>query len=137
MSKICVTTNNSILIFVSTCKKITQSEPTEFSKNGVIHSKVEVIAFSNCLKLNANPTLHRVLYLFYAVTNFGTLQLYAILRHYYRKYIEIEFLKIFYLRKFWTSNAIYDQSFQVKAGILSSKKKNYRSFMIISNETRN
>ena len=37
------------------------------------------------------------------MTNLGTLQLYAILRHYYRKYIEIEFLKIFYLRKFWTS----------------------------------
>ena len=33
----------------------------------------------------------------------------AISRHYYRKYIEIEFLKIFYLRKYWTSNAIFVQ----------------------------
>ena len=58
MSKICVTTNTSILIFVSTCKQINQSEPTEFSKNGVFHSKGVVIAFSNCFKLNANPALH-------------------------------------------------------------------------------
>ena len=57
MSKICVTTNTSILIFTSTCKQLTQSEPTGFSKNGVFHSKGVVIAFSNCLKVNANPTL--------------------------------------------------------------------------------
>ena len=111
MSKICVTTNTSILIFVSTCKQITQSEPTEFSKNGVFHSKGVVIAFSNYLKLNANPTLHSAYIMLRSITNFGTLQLYAILRHYYRKYIEIEFLKIFYLRKFWTSNAISEDLF--------------------------
>ena len=51
MSKICLTTNTSILIFVSTCKQIAQSEPTGFSKNGVFHSKCVVIAFSNYLKL--------------------------------------------------------------------------------------
>ena len=33
----------------------------------------------------------------------------ATLGHYYRKYIEIEFLKIFYLRKFWTSNEIFSK----------------------------
>ena len=47
MSKICVTTNISIHIFISTCKQVTQSEPTEFSKNGGFHSKVVVIFFSN------------------------------------------------------------------------------------------
>ena len=35
----------------------TQSEPTEFSKNGVFHSKTVVITFSKCLNLNPNPTL--------------------------------------------------------------------------------
>ena len=61
MSKICVNTNSSILIFVSTCKQLTKSEPTEFSKNGVFHSKGVVIAFSNYLKLNANlPTIWKV-----------------------------------------------------------------------------
>ena len=54
MSEICVITNTSILIFVSTCKQLTQSEPTEFSKNGVFHSKGVVIAFSNYLKSIAN-----------------------------------------------------------------------------------
>ena len=101
MSKICVTTNTSILIFVSTCKQITQSEPTEFSKNGLFHSKGVVIAFSNYVQLIANPVLHSVEETVHKVTNFGKLQLYANLSHYYRKYIEIEFLKIFYL-----SNAI-------------------------------
>ena len=57
MSKICVTTNTPVVIFVSTCKQITQSEPTEFLKNGVFHSKGVVIAFSNYLKLIANHTL--------------------------------------------------------------------------------
>ena len=33
MSKICVTTNISMLIFASTCKQLPQLEPTEFSKN--------------------------------------------------------------------------------------------------------
>ena len=54
MSKICVTRNTSILIFVSTCKQLTQSEPTKFSKNGVFHSRGVVIAFSNYLKLNSS-----------------------------------------------------------------------------------
>ena len=30
--------NISILIFISTCKQVTQSEPMEFSKNNVFHS---------------------------------------------------------------------------------------------------
>ena len=47
MSKICVTTNISILIFVSTCKQLTQSEPMGFSKNGAFHSKSVVIIFQN------------------------------------------------------------------------------------------
>ena len=47
MSKISVTTNISIFIFVSTCKHRTQSEQMEFSKNGVFHSKCEVIFFQN------------------------------------------------------------------------------------------
>ena len=85
---------------------MTQSEPTEFSKNGVFHSKGAVIAFSNWLNLNVNPTVQAETKRGLIVTNFGTLQLYAILRHYYRKYIKIEFLIIFYSRKFWTSNAI-------------------------------
>ena len=55
MSKICVTTNISILIFVSTCKQITQSEPTEFSKNGVFHSKGVVIAFFKLFKIKCQP----------------------------------------------------------------------------------
>ena len=38
------------------CRQITQSEPIELSKNGVFYSKGVVIAFSNYLKLNANPT---------------------------------------------------------------------------------
>ena len=29
--------------FVSTCKQLTQSEPMEFSKNGVFHSKSEAV----------------------------------------------------------------------------------------------
>ena len=45
MSKICVTTNFSILIFVSTGKQRTQSEPMEFSKNGVFYSKSVIITF--------------------------------------------------------------------------------------------
>ena len=57
MSKICVATNISIFIFVSTCKHQTQSEQMVFSKNGVFHSKGVVIAFSTYLKLNAKPTL--------------------------------------------------------------------------------
>ena len=60
MSKIYVTTNTSILVFVSTCKQITQSEPTEFSKNGVFHSKAAVIIFSNCSDLIPTlPHMHR------------------------------------------------------------------------------
>ena len=55
MSKICVTTNISIFIFVSTCKQKTQYEPTEFSKNGEIHGKAVVITFSNRLNFNPNP----------------------------------------------------------------------------------
>ena len=58
MFNFCVSTNISVLIFVSTCKQLTQSELKEFLKNGVFHSKGVVIAFSNYLKLNANPTLH-------------------------------------------------------------------------------
>ena len=46
-----------MLIFVSTCKQITQSEPTEFSKNGVFHSKAVVITFTKCLYFNLYPTL--------------------------------------------------------------------------------
>ena len=59
--------------YFSTCKQITQSEPTEFSNNGVFHSKGVVIAFSNCLKLNANPTQHGGHAVLYSETNFGTL----------------------------------------------------------------
>ena len=47
MSKICASTNISTLIFVLTCKQLTQSEPMEFSKNGVFHSKSVVIISSN------------------------------------------------------------------------------------------
>ena len=47
MSKICLTTNISLIIFVSTCKQLTQSEPIEFSKNGVRYSKDIVIIFQN------------------------------------------------------------------------------------------
>ena len=57
MSKICVSTNISILIFVSTCKQKNQSELMEFSKNGVFHSKAVVIIFSNRLNFNPDPTL--------------------------------------------------------------------------------
>ena len=46
-----------MLIFVSTCKQITQSEPSEFSKNGVFHSKAEVINLLKCLNLYPDPTL--------------------------------------------------------------------------------
>ena len=46
ISKIYVTTNIAILIFVSTCKQQTQSGPMKFSKNGVFHSKGVVIIFS-------------------------------------------------------------------------------------------
>ena len=49
MSKICVTTNISTFIFVSTCKHLTLSEQMEFSKNGVFHSKRVVIFFQNDL----------------------------------------------------------------------------------------
>ena len=55
MSKICLTTNISIHIFVSTCKQLTQSEPMEFSKNGIFHSKSVVIFFQK--KLVENPSL--------------------------------------------------------------------------------
>ena len=32
---------------------MTQTEPTEFSKNGVFHSKAVVITFSNCLDIKS------------------------------------------------------------------------------------
>ena len=109
MSKICVSINTSIYIFVSTCKQITQSEPSEFSKNGVFHSKAAVITFSNCLNLNPVPILHGLNFSCKWHIKFGILQLYANLRHYYRKYMEIEFIKNFCLRKFWSSNAIFTE----------------------------
>ena len=46
MPKICVLTNNSILIFLSTCKQLPQYEHMEFSKNVVFHSKGVAITFS-------------------------------------------------------------------------------------------
>ena len=52
----------SILIFISTCKQLIQSEHTEFSKNGVFHSKTVVITFSKCLNLNPNPTLQHAIF---------------------------------------------------------------------------
>ena len=54
MSKICVTTNILIFIFVSTYKHLTQSEQMEFSKNGVFHSKCVVIFFK-MIKLKSQP----------------------------------------------------------------------------------
>ena len=62
MSKICVTTNISIRTFVSTLKQITQSEHTEFSKNGVFYGKWVVITFSNCLNSNHKRTLTHTLH---------------------------------------------------------------------------
>ena len=38
---------NINMIFVSICKQLTQSEPMEFSKNGVFHSNSVVIFFQN------------------------------------------------------------------------------------------
>ena len=104
MSNICATTNISILIFVSTCKQKPQSEPTKFSKNGVFYSKAVVITFSNCL--NQNPILTTHILRQVSCGLVSIMQLCAILRHFCRKYIEIEFLKNFYLRKFLSSNDI-------------------------------
>ena len=87
MSKICVTTNISMLIFIFTCKQITQSKPTEFSTNGLFHSKAVVITSSKCLNLNKNLTLslapsgsfrqnenrNRILEQFLLTQNFGHL----------------------------------------------------------------
>ena len=56
MSKICVTTNISLLIFVYTCKQMTQSEFKEFSKSGVFHSKAVTIIVSK--SFNFNTTLY-------------------------------------------------------------------------------
>ena len=55
MSKICVNANISILIIVSTCKQLSQSEPMEFSKNGLFQSKGEVIIFAKWSSWNPNP----------------------------------------------------------------------------------
>ena len=55
MSRFCVAVNISILLFVSTCKQLTQSEPMEFSKNGVFHSKSVDIIFSKWSNSNTNP----------------------------------------------------------------------------------
>ena len=46
MSKIFVSTNILIIIFVSICKVISQSESVEFAKNGKFHSKGVIITFS-------------------------------------------------------------------------------------------
>ena len=54
-----ISTNISILIFASTCKQITQSEPMEFSKNGVFHIRAVVITFSKCLTCNWKPIVYR------------------------------------------------------------------------------
>ena len=86
MSKICVTANTSIPIFASTCKQITQSEPTEFSKNGVFQRKCVVITFSNYLNLSPNHALHRAFFGMPVKLESWTMQLYDILGNYCRKY---------------------------------------------------
>ena len=95
MSRICIPTNISILILYPRVSKLRKSESTEFSKDGVFHSKTVVCTFSKCLNINPTPTLDA------SGRNFG---LCNFTLHYYRKYIEIEFLKSFYLQKFLTSN---------------------------------
>ena len=54
MSKICVITTISILIYLSTCKQVAQSEPTEFSKDGVFRNKA-VVTLSKFWNLVLNP----------------------------------------------------------------------------------
>ena len=105
MSKICVTTNISI----STCNHLTQSEQMDFSKNGVFHSKCVVIFFQN--DQNEIPTLPL------PVKTFGILSernskdcnftpFYSITAENILKSSKSKFLKIFCLRKFWTSKPI-------------------------------
>ena len=76
-------------LFVSICKAIIQSEPMEFSKNGILHIKGVVSFFQMIILLSQSypcmlPLCHN------GIEKCKTLRLYTILRCYCKKYIEIE-----------------------------------------------
>ena len=115
MSKICVTTNISILIFISTCKKVTQSESMEFSKNGVFHSKDVVIIFLNDQIEFPILSLPFSSYDAQNVENCDCTPSYAITAENISKLSnKSNSIKKSYLQKFWTSKPISTNSNFIK-----------------------